>query len=240
MNDELDTEIENAKTAYKAWRQVNKSQKAELYELLAKNLGIIENILTVYDHANIDDRLERIKIKVNADSPIELKIIRLIMTSERKKASGYAIVLKAARKAGIKSADFVKWLKAQGGIEAVRQANSTSKKPADIKQQYEAGKRIALSKASLATVTLDIPHAQKNDLVLLVARVGDNKQVEIVEIAGTGESSDLVTKSVSAISASANGKLQGSAVPSNPGHTALASLVKSTAASFAKEDKMNA
>lgn len=234
----LDSEIENVKTEYRAWRQVNTSQKAGLYGLLAKNLGLIENVITPYDRAKIDAGLKKSKFKVNKKSSIELKVIRLIMTSESKKASVYANVLNAARKANIKSTKFVGWLTTQGGIEAVRKANSKPKKPSNIKQQYATGKKVALSKPSLATVTLDIPHAQKNDLVLLVARVGDNNQVDIVEIAGTGDSSDLVTKSVIAISAPANSNLNSQT--KNPGQAAITSLVKNTAAARANGGTANA
>jgi uncharacterized protein YegP (UPF0339 family) len=240
MTYDLNDEISKVEIKYNAWSAINASQKDGLYELLASNLGIIENISTDHDLENIKARLESNKIKVNDKSSIELKIIRLIMTRESQKASVYAIVLKAAREAGIKSEGFAEWLKAEGGIEAVRKANSKSKNPTNIQQRYEAGKKIALSKTPLVTFRLNIPHAQKNDLVSLVARVGDNNQVSIVGIAGTGESNDLVVRSVSAISPPANSNLQGVAVASNPGQVAVASLVRNTTASLACGSQANA
>lgn len=176
MTYDLNTEINNVKTEYKAWRKLNKIQYLALHDLLAKNLGIIENINTAYDFNKVDTLLESSKIKVNKKSSIELKVIRLIMVRESKQASVYAKVLKAARGAGINSGGFVKWLKAQGGIEAVRKASKSSINSSRSKQQFEAGKKAALLKKSRATVTLEIPQTQKNDFVLLLARVGDNSQ----------------------------------------------------------------
>jgi len=239
MTYNLNTEIDNVKTEYKAWRRINKSQKEALYDLLAKNLTIIENIKTDYDFAKIDDRLENANIKVKKNSSIELKVIRLIMTSERKKASSYSIVLKTARKAGITSDKFSQWLTLQGGIEKVRQANTTHPQSEDIQKQFTAGKKIALSKKSLATVKLDIPYTQKNDLVLLVARVGDNGQVDIVDVAGAGEKNKLVTKSISTVFNSNSHKTQ-EAGTINLGQKSLLSLASATAASRAKGRQENA
>lgn len=240
MNFHLNTEIDNVKTEYNSWRQIEKSQKEKLYDLLAKNLRIIENINAATDYAKIEERLKKAKIKVNKKSSIELKVIRLIMTSERKKASTYAIVLKAARKANIKSDEFVKWLKAEGGIEAVRKKNSDTPNLLERERQFSVGKTVALSQAPLATVTLNIPQTQKNDLVLLVARVGDNNQVEVVDIAATDKNDSSIAKSVRAISKKAGGSQEGNVQGKQSSQSALNAIIKSTATSISNGGNANA
>ncbi|MEH6515026.1 MAG: hypothetical protein V7734_18180 [Maribacter arcticus] len=236
----IKNKINTISAEFESWKVVEKTTNATLYDLLSQTLEVVETVKLSNGIEEVEDLLKDKKIKMNKKSPLELKVIRLVLQEERQKASVYGKVLSMALKEGISHDRFVEWVEKKGGIEAVRKANVKHKTPTNIQQQYEAGKKIALSKTPLATFRLNIPHAQKNDLVSLVARVGDNNQVSIVYIAGTGESNGLVARSVSAISPPANSNLQGVAAVSNPSQAALASLVKSTTASKTNGGQPNA
>ena len=199
MSYNLNDEINNVKNYYKNWRRINKNQDSDLYSILAKNLDIVMNIKDAYDVEKINLLLKQANIKVNKDSSIELKVIRLVMTSERKKASTYAKVLNAARLACVDSTGFVKWLEEKGGIEAVRKQNPKSIKKPNAKSKQEATKNIKIASSSIVTLPLEIPNTKKDDFVFLAARVCDNKKVEIFEIDDAAKISALVQKSFGSI-----------------------------------------
>ncbi len=203
-------QITSVKSEYRAWakaealtetenkirEKTKQSQKLVLYKILAQNLDIVEKVVTAFDINNINMQLEALNIKTTKDTAIETKIVKLAMTKERKQAAVYACVLKNARQQQIDSNNFVDWLVQQGGIEKLRNKERLEKQIVHDSKQFDEGKKLALAKSKLATVKLDIAQTQKNELVLLVGRVDGNNEVEIVEVAGVGESNELLEKAV--------------------------------------------
>jgi ribosome-binding factor A len=210
MTYNLQNEIDEAKTVFKTWRSEDKGIKSVqeglavkqeghkllLYKVLAKNLEIIENVITAYDKNNIKMQLENRKIKTTSNTTIETKIVKLTMTKDRKQAAVYAGVLKEAKQQKIDSKNFVDWLVKQGGIEKLRNKERLAKQIERDGKQFDAGVKLALATSKLATVSLDVAGTQQNDLVLLVGRVDSNNEIDVINVAGVGENNDLLEQAV--------------------------------------------
>lgn len=196
MTYNLTANIDNTKTEFNAWHKAEVIQTDKLYELLAKILEIVENVNGDYDENKINEQLKKYEIKVKKESSLELKVTRLVMVKQSKKAAAYAKALTVARQEHIDSKGFAAWLKKKGGIEKVRNSVSIAAQQAKNSKQFDLCKKKALAKSALGTVKLKFDNTQENDLVLLVGRVDGNDEIEIIELAGVGENSVLVERAV--------------------------------------------
>jgi hypothetical protein len=108
--------------------------------------------------------LTKNNVVFNDGTRLETKVVRVVFGSIGKRAHIYARVLVNAREQNIAQADFITWLEAEGGVEAVRKQHK-GLTPSEVKAQ-----RVKVAETALATATSvqlkTAPKADDSDFVI--------------------------------------------------------------------------
>ena len=118
----------------------------------------------------------------NEVTRIETKVVRVVFGELFTGAIGrscgaiYSKVLTAAREEKITKENFVKWLTAQGGVEAVRKQNK-GKTAAQIKTEPVLSAHEQLAKQSTQDLQLSTPAQNYEYSLALIAHTGGDKRI---------------------------------------------------------------
>jgi len=88
--------------------------------------------------ADLKDRLEAAGVKVQTNTTTLTMVVRFVFGSDRKRAHGYAYVIKAAVSHFVTPSDLPTWIKTNGGIEEIKRRTVPSEKALANRQIREA------------------------------------------------------------------------------------------------------
>lgn len=148
----------------------------ELFALLGECYASVANIRTQGTGTvrELNKVLTANGIVFNDGTRLETKVVRVVFGNIGKRAHIYARVLVNARDQSVQTADFVTWLLAQGGIEAVRKQHK-GLTPAQLKAQ-----RVETAEKSFPRVKAkqlsNAPKADGSDYVLALVEHTNGKQ----------------------------------------------------------------
>ena len=180
----------------KNWEStVYKKSNENLYELMAKCKKIFED---KFENATSDNDRKAIRleiahrltadgIKVQKNSTTLTMFVRYVFGSDRKRAHGYAYVLKAAISHGIRADGLVKFITEAGGIEEIKRKMVASEKAIANKEKREKAFGLVKTKAELHELSplasLDMPIVNnRTPYVVLVAKPMTNGKTHIVAL----------------------------------------------------------
>jgi hypothetical protein len=132
--------------ARKDWEHdCRRATHAGLYALLAKVLRVYEVMAQDNDEgARLRTQLEEAckNEKKNSNTHTVSRLCRLVFDNDRRAASAYSIVLRAAITAGKTSSDVAAWIDASGGVEEIRKnGTGTSRNAASTETVTERAAR---------------------------------------------------------------------------------------------------
>ena len=180
----------------KNWEStIYKKSNENLYELMAKCKKIFED---KFENATSDNDRKAIRleiahrltadgIKVQKNSTTLTMFVRYVFGSDRKRAHGYAYVLKAAISHGIRADGLVKFITEAGGIEEIKRKMVASEKAIANKEKREKAFGLVKTKAELHELSplasLDMPIVNnRTPYVVLVAKPMTNGKTHIVAL----------------------------------------------------------
>ena len=180
----------------KNWEStVYKKSNENLYDLMAKCKKLHED---KFENATSDDdrkavrleiahRLTSDGIKVQKNSTTLTMFIRYVFGSDRKRAHGYAYVLKAAISHGIRADGLVQFILESGGIEEIKRKMVMSEKAIANKAKREKAFGLVKTKAELHELSplasVDMPIVKNHTpYVVLVAKPMSNGKTHVVAV----------------------------------------------------------
>jgi hypothetical protein len=180
----------------KNWEStIYKKANEFLYATLAKCKKVyedkFENALSDNDRKairlEIAHRLTADGIKVQKNSTTLTMFVRYVFGSDRKRAHGYAYVLKAAISHGIRADGLEKFILDAGGIEEIKRKMVASEKAIANKEKREKAFGLVKSKAELhelsPLVSLDMPIVNnRTPYVVLVAKPMSNGKTHVIAV----------------------------------------------------------
>jgi hypothetical protein len=172
-----------------------KKSNEALYGVMAKCKKIFED---KFENAKSDDDRKAIRleiahrltadgIKVQKNSTTLTMFVRYVFGSDRKRAHGYAYVLKAAISHGIRADGLVKFITEAGGIEEIKRKMVASEKAIANKEKREKAFGLVKTKAELhelsplASLDMSIVN-NRTPYVVLVAKPMTNGKTHIVAL----------------------------------------------------------
>ncbi len=172
-----------------------KKSNEALYGLMAKCKQTYED---KFENAKSDDDRKAIRleiahrltadgIKVQKNSTTLTMFVRYVFGSDRKRAHGYAYVLKAAISHGIRADGLVKFITEAGGIEEIKRKMVASEKAIANKEKREKAFGLVKTKAELHELSplasLDMPIVNnRTPYVVLVAKPMNNGKTHVVAL----------------------------------------------------------
>ena len=157
ISDYLETLVDERKT----WEaECHRATHAGLYALLARVLRVYEK-MTEDGTEGLELRyqfgsvLKNLKLKFNGDTHTVVKLCRLVFSDDRRMASAYGIVLRAALDAGKTHSDVAAWIAAAGGVEALRKKSSTGGNVRETAEEKAARAQEKFKDTELALVVSD-------------------------------------------------------------------------------------
>ena len=172
-----------------------KKSNEVLYAMLAKCKKIFED---KFENATSNDDRKAIRleishrltadgIKVQKNSTTLTMFIRYVFGSDRKRAHGYAYVLKAAISHGKRADELVQFIQEEGGIEEVKRKMVASEKAIANKEKREKAFGLVKAKAELNELSplamLDMPIVKnQTPYVVLVAKPMSNGKTHVVAV----------------------------------------------------------
>ena len=178
-----------------AW-EGNEFKKANemLYALLADCYVQYEQRVSIASdtdkkavRAELKARLVSMGVRVQVNSTTLAMMVRFVFGSDRKRAHGYAYVIKAAITHEVAAADMAAWIVAQGGIEEIKRKNVISDNALAAREQREAALgqvREGVELALINPVGL-VEFGQPMELgehAVLVVRAGSAGQAEVLAV----------------------------------------------------------
>ena len=178
-----------------AW-EGNEFKKANemLYALLADCYAQYEQRVSIASdtdkkavRAELKARLVAMGVRVQINTTTLAMMVRFVFGSDRKRAHGYAYVIKAAITHKVAAADMAAWIVAQGGIEEIKRDNVISENALAAREQREAALdevREGVELALINPVGL-VEFAQPTELgehAVLVVRAGSAGQAEVLAV----------------------------------------------------------
>ncbi len=107
-------------TEFKKANDVLYTLLADCYALYEQRVVAAENADKKAVRADLAKHLKEMKVRVQFNTTTLMMMVRFVFGSDRKRAHGYAYVIKAALSHGIGSKQMPDWIKAQGGIEEIK------------------------------------------------------------------------------------------------------------------------
>ena len=180
----------------KTWEStIYKKSNENLYELMAKCKKIFED---KFENATSDNDRKAIRleiahrltadgIRVQKNSTTLTMFVRYVFGSDRKRAHGYAYVLKAAISHGIRADGLEKFILDEGGIEEIKRKMVASEKAIANKEKRDKAFGLVKAKAELheisPLVSLDMPIVNnRTPYVVLVAKPMSNGKTHVVAV----------------------------------------------------------
>jgi hypothetical protein len=172
-----------------------KKSNEALYDVMAKCKKIFED---KFENATSDNDRKAIRleithrltadgIKVQKNSTTLTMFVRYVFGSDRKRAHGYAYVLKAAISHDIRAEGLVKFITEAGGIEEIKRKMVASEKAIANKEKREKAFGLVKTKAELHELSplasLDMPIVNnRTPYVVLVAKPMTNGKTHVVAL----------------------------------------------------------
>lgn len=125
-----------------------------------------------------------------------MKVVKLALTQNSKRASSYAKVFIAAQDADIDCEDLKDWIIKKGGIEKIRLSLGEYKSTDDY---FVDGKESMASMKALVSFAVEDIEAEEDELVVMIGRVGPNSKVEVLKIAATGNENAFVKSTIASV-----------------------------------------
>ncbi len=138
---------------------------------------------------DLETRLKAAGVKVQRNSPTLTMFVRYIFNSDRKRAQGYAYVLKAAISHGKTSAELPEWIVSEGGIEQIKRKMVQSEEAKANKAKLEVARSqvtFAIKQAELSPLAQVHLSGLTGKYALLLAKPQPNGMASII-----GSLSDL-------------------------------------------------
>ena len=144
----------------KQWEATDYKKANEgLYALLAECLGLFQNQFVGADanaqkalRLELTAKLKADGVKIQKTTPTLTMFVRYVFGSDRKRAHGYAYVLKAAISQGVSAADLTAYITSEGGIEEVKRKMVVSEAAQANHANLELAKAAVVSAVELAAV----------------------------------------------------------------------------------------
>jgi hypothetical protein len=163
-----------------------------LYALLADCLALFNQQFMAADitgqkalRQDLTAKLKAGDVKVQKTSPTLTMFVRYVFGSDRKRAQGYAYVLKAAISNGIAAKDLADYIIAEGGIEQVKRKMVMKEETIARRAAVDAAKVSVKAAAELASLTplATVPLAGvTGDYVVLLAQPTPDGMVNIISV----------------------------------------------------------
>jgi hypothetical protein len=150
----------------KQWEGTDYKKANEgLYALLADCLGLFQDQF-LQANANsqktlrldLTAKLKADGVKIQKTTPTLTMFVRFVFGSDRKRAHGYAYVLKAAISQGVSAADLCAYIAAEGGIE-------------EVKRKMVVSEAAQVNRANLASAKAAVVSAVEQAAVVPLARI---------------------------------------------------------------------
>jgi hypothetical protein len=184
--------VEEARSAYEAWKPRASNADEALYFLLGECLRIVQHASTDLHgfRAALKGDLTKAGIKTIASTKLENSVVKLVFRDDdRRRASKYGRVLRVARNRKRSPEELVDWLR-KATLEGVKeeQADRTAAK----EQQLEKG-RAMLASGNLGGFKTTLPY--RSGFLLLIAEM-DKPDRMIVRAAVEDETERLVEQAI--------------------------------------------
>ena len=177
----------------KEWEATDyKKANDGLYALLADCLAVFNEKFMKADatgqkalRIDLTSKLKAGGVKVQKTSPTLTMFVRYVFGSDRKRAQGYAYVLKAAISNGVTAKDLADYIIAEGGIEEVKRKMVMKEETIARRAAVDAAKVSVKAAAELASVTplATVPLAGvTGDYVVLLAQPTPDGMVNIISV----------------------------------------------------------
>ena len=178
----LDTII----TKHNAWTVgTRKASQQELYSVLAECLELMNTVKLNHRYVDLNKKLEGLHVRYTQSTSLPTRIVRAVFKDDGRNLSRYASIIKIAMAKDVKPEEFVAWLIANEGIDAVRQSSRKIKEvivPNDV--LYRKAVDHLLVTPSLATVSkmllANISQAPTSGYVISIARINPVGDYEVV------------------------------------------------------------
>ena len=197
MSITLEESIDELHKSYIDWDRLQVTHIKELHKLLAGARRILVQIHTDQLHVAFETAFKDRGGKSAKNTTLELKVVKVALTTDPKRASAYSRILRVAAKENIEPDSIPKWIEDKGGIEAIRLENTNAQ---DSDAKFTNNKMSLFArKILLENFTVPDLEAQKNDIVILIGRAGEDNTIDVFEIAISGDDDALVKAAVAAV-----------------------------------------
>jgi hypothetical protein len=180
-------------TRRKQWEATDYKKANEgLYALLAECLALFNDKFMKADatgkktlRADLTAKLKAGGVKVQKTSPTLTMFVRYVFGSDRKRAQGYAYVLRAAISNEVAAKDLADYILQEGGIEEVKRKMVQSEKSLAKRAAVESAKAAVKVEVELASVQplASVPLAGvSGTYAVLLARPTPDGMVNIVSV----------------------------------------------------------
>ena len=197
MSITLEESIDELRKSFIDWDRFQVTHTKKLYKMLAEARRILVQIQANQSQVEFELAFKARGGKSAKNTTLELKVVKVAMTDDSKRASAYSRVLKVAAKENIAPEDISAWIENKGGIEKIRLENSD---PHDPNSKINSAKMSLFSRQVLLE-KVNVPNleAKKNDVVILIGRAGEDDTIDVFEIAYSGSDDALVNAAVAAV-----------------------------------------
>lgn len=173
---------------------IARREKWEATELQASNAKLYKLLADCYILANkiaaerklqrqLSDILKARDIKVQKNTPLVTKVVKVVFGAERRRASSYSLVLRAAEASGIQPLGLAAWLKSQNGVEEVRLSTSNPDRvsPKEARDRFiRTGEDRIDELAPIATLEREGSTPDQAGPVLLIANVMSDGTTQVL------------------------------------------------------------
>lgn len=155
------TQLDGLVEKRKAWEATDYRKANEgLYALLASCLDVFNSkFVDASDddrktlRSDLSARLTAAGVKVQRNTTTLTMFVRFVFGSDRKRAHGYAYVLKAAISYKKSASELSDWIVSQGGIEEIKRAMVVSEKALARQAEVATAKNQVVANIEQATIT---------------------------------------------------------------------------------------
>ena len=196
MSKELMKELTDLNSRHRKWEDQLRVKNDELYGMLADTMRIVTDVRSDGTENTIEKILKQCEISYTNKTSLEMKVVKLALTQNSKRASSYAKVFIAAQDAGIDADGLKDWIDEKGGIEKIRLSLCDYK---SVDAYFDDGKNTMAAMTALASFEVDIIDAKEDELVVMFGRVSADSKVEVLKIAGVGNEDTLVKSTVASV-----------------------------------------
>lgn len=196
MTKQLLKELTNLDARHRKWEDQQRVKNDDLHDMLADTMRIIADVRSDRSEKTIEKILKQCDISYTNKTSLEMKIVKLALTQNSKRASSYAKVFVAAKGDCIDPEGLKDWIDEKGGIEKIRLSLGNFKSVDDL---FADGKIAMESMHALVSFEVDDIEAEEDEIVVMFGRVSPKNNVEVLKIAGAGNKNVLVKSTVASV-----------------------------------------